>query len=225
MESGVDPGLMRDWLTGWTRARRTSAPVAQRDHWFVDVGWPEQKRRYVFCSPSPEIAGLAQAIDEPWVFLKGCMSDQAMAALLPAGWTLTPSRFMMTCEVLTPSQPVLPPGYRLQTDIGAPVPSAAILDGFGELAAAGQIVWVENRAIFDSIKVDIGHRRRGLGRALVQCLTKMALDMGAKQGLLVSTQEGRALYESLGWRFHAPYASAMRDIQRVKQEAGLCRPR
>jgi len=225
MESGIDPGLMRDWLTGWTLARRTPAPVAEGDHWFVDVGWPEQKRRYVFCGPSHKIAELARTIRDPWVFLKGCMPDTAMAGLLPDGWMLTPPRFMMTCEALQPLAPALPAGYRLEVDSGAAIPSATIMDCSGGPVATGQVVQSGARAIFDSIKVGDGHRRRGVGRALVGALTEMARNRGLTQGVLVATQEGRALYESLGWRFHAPYASAVRDIQRANQEARPLGPR
>jgi hypothetical protein len=32
---------------------------------------------------------------------------------------------------------------------------------------------------------------------------------GARRGLLAATIEGEALYRTLGWRVHSPYASAV----------------
>jgi len=37
----------------------------------------------------------------------------------------------------------------------------------------------------------------------------VALDQGARNGLLSATQMGRWLYESIGWAVHSPYTSAV----------------
>ena len=203
----VNPKLAGIWLTGWALARRTPMPVNLGDCWRVDVGWPDQKARYVFATPSERLPCLA-AIAEPHVFLKTFLPVDAMASLLPPGWSLDPQRVMMIHETLAPAA-ACPARYRLQQDGRA----AEIFDG--DIAvSSGQVVVEQGWAIFDSIKVDPGHRRRGLGRALMGILAGMARDLGARQGVLVATQEDRMLYHMLGWRDHALYASAFPSIQR-----------
>ncbi len=199
----IDPDLVRVWLTGWTLARGTPPPVALPDCWRVDVGWPDQKARFVFPAASNAVTRRAAAIREAHVFLKVVAPPDVLRALLPESWHLQSPRFMMTHGRLGLTGGGLAPGYR-QEDDGR---TARILLR-DAVVASGQVVMVEGRAIFDSIKVDADHRRRGLGRALVAALTAMARDAEVVRGVLVATQDGRALYETLGWRVHAPYTSA-----------------
>ncbi|MDB5708207.1 MAG: hypothetical protein JWL96_277 [Sphingomonas bacterium] len=83
-----------------------------------------------------------------------------------------------------------------------------ILTSGGELAASGRVGLVGGVAIYDRIRVQDAHQRRGLGRALMAALGDAANRAGATRWLLVATPEGRALYETLGWTVHAPYTSA-----------------
>ncbi|PZR86805.1 MAG: hypothetical protein DI537_27805 [Stutzerimonas stutzeri] len=57
----ADPPIVATWIKGWTLARETTPPTPYRGGFRVDVGWPEQKARYVF-----------PAIMPPWsISLKG----------------------------------------------------------------------------------------------------------------------------------------------------------
>ena len=85
---------------------------------------------------------------------------------------------------------------------------ATITSPNGELAASGRLGIVNDIAIYDRIRVQEAHQRRGLGRALMTALGEAANRAGATRWLLVATPEGRALYEKLGWAVHAPYTSA-----------------
>ena len=199
----LDRDLIGTWLTGWARARKVGAPVAQGDCWQVEIGWPSQARRFVFPLPSPQLSRLAQTITDPLVYLKAFQPAGAMQAQLPPGWVLEPQCAMMLLDV--PDAPVqaCPDGYRLQQD-GS---SARILAG-DAIVASGQVVIENGLAVFVGIKVDAAHRRRGLGRIVMAALTAMARDAGVRQGALVATPEGQALYRALGWREYAPYISA-----------------
>lgn len=44
----ADPHIVATWVKGWTLARETAPPRPYRDGFWVDVGWPQQKARYVF---------------------------------------------------------------------------------------------------------------------------------------------------------------------------------
>lgn len=191
------------WLAGWARARDVGVPVDRGACWEVEIGWLSQLRRYVFPLPSPELPRLARAIIDRRVYLKAFLPARDMAVLLPPGWVLEPQCQMMLLDILAVSPPICPAGYRLQQNDR----KASILFDEG-VVAEGQVVQERGLAVFVGIKVDPAHRRLGLGRAVMGALTVMAQDRGANHGALVATQEGAALYRSLGWKDHAPYISA-----------------
>jgi len=216
----VDPALVLTWLRGWCLAWQTPPPVAQRDCWRVEVGLPDQKTRYVFPAASPEIARLARAVTEPCVYIKALLTVEQLRRELPSSWRLDPPRFMMRRATLDGAAAVLPPLYRLEVQSDAAVPAARVVTAYGETAASGQVTQVGDYAIYNVIQTEPAHRRRGLGRAVMRALDGVARGKGARQGVLMATGEGRALYESLGWEVISPYASAViPDIQRANQEA------
>ncbi len=55
---------------------------------------------------------------------------------------------------------------------------------------------------------DPKHQRRGLGSTLMRALSNHALGLGMSGGLLVGSDEGRALYEHLGWTRVADFPGA-----------------
>jgi GNAT superfamily N-acetyltransferase len=79
----------------------------------------------------------------------------------------------------------------------------------GTLAASGHLALGDRRAIYDRIVTEPAHQRRGLGRAVMQALQALGRAHGRREGVLVATDAGRALYESLGWHLHSPWAGAV----------------
>lgn len=61
--------------------------------------------------------------------------------------------------------------------------------------------------VYDRIITDPDHRRRGLGRALMQTLHDARHNLSATE-LLVATEDGRTLYSALGWTTISPYSTA-----------------
>jgi predicted GNAT family acetyltransferase len=59
-------------------------------------------------------------------------------------------------------------------------------------------------SVVDMVETGTAHQRRGLGSVGMRTLADLALDRGAVTGILGASDEGRALYESLGWKRHAP---------------------
>lgn len=201
------------WCRGWAITREVLPPVACADGFRIAVGLPRQAARYVFPHASPTLHELGATISQPWIFLKACADPSELRALLPPRWQMQPDAFMMTCDD-RPFQgsAALAPGYVLQfTDDGSHSRRAhvQVFAHDGTLAASGHIALDDRLAIYDRIVTDTLHQRRGLGRAVMHALQALARRHGRHVGVLVATPQGRALYESLGWRVHAPWATAV----------------
>ena len=105
--------------------------------------------------------------------------------------------------------PELPDGYVLEIARKAKLIFVKILTEAGDLAANGSAALAGGYAIYDRIETDEAHRRRGLGGVVMRTLEGLASAQGVRGGLLVATEDGRALYERLGWRLLSPYTSVV----------------
>jgi len=202
------------WNRGWAHARGVAPPVPHADGFRIDVGLPRQVVRYVFPRATATISRLGEAITQPWAFLKANATGAELRALLPPQWQLQPDGFMMTCnEAPFRGVAALPAGYVLHVDDAAAAQTGRAhvrLDApDGSPAASGHLALVGRHAIYDRIVTDDAHQRRGLGRAVMHALQRVAHAHGRHAGVLVATPMGRLLYESLGWRLHAPWATAV----------------
>lgn len=211
--SESDHDTFAAWTRGWAITREVAPPVPYGDGFHVAVGQPRQAARYVFPQASPLLRELGETISQPWVFLKACATANELRALLPERWEMQPDAFMMACgDTPFPGSGAVAPGYALHvTDDGARTRRAhvQVLAPDGSLAASGHIALDERLAIYDRIGTEPAHQRRGLGRAVMHALQSLARAHGRDAGALVGTPAGRALYESLGWRVIAPWATAV----------------
>jgi GNAT superfamily N-acetyltransferase len=208
-DSRTHADLVGDWIRGWALCKQTRPPQAVDGGWRVEVGWPEQRARLVFPALCDGLVEAAAEIDEPWTYLKVCAPVEALRPLLPPRWVAESRGYMMTVDVLADTPARLPPGYWLAREQEGAVALARVLTDAGELAAAGRVARSGGFAVFDRIVTEEGHRRRGLATAVMRTLAADGLRQGASRGLLVGTEMGRQLYQALGWRVHAPYASAV----------------
>ncbi|HVI99519.1 MAG TPA: GNAT family N-acetyltransferase [Sphingomonas sp.] len=205
--AGADALLVETWITGWARARGTSPPERHRDGFRVEVGAPDQRTRYVFPAISATLTRLAEDIRLPAIHLKVCAPPETVRALVPRRWRLDEPRTFMLRDTIDSDPAPLPEGYRLEHVAADGIDTARILAPDGSLAASGHVVVVDHAAIYDRIVTEEEHRRLGLGRAVMAALDRAAAARGARRGLLVATEPGRALYEALGWKVLAPYTS------------------
>jgi GNAT superfamily N-acetyltransferase len=205
----ADPDLIAQFARGWALTRGVASPKPYRGGHFIEVDQPDQKARYIFPRLDREVVTeLAQTIKEPFVYLKLCESEEEVRALLPPHWSIRrPPTYMMTAS-LAAANIELPLGYSLTLDEHGPISNATVL-AEGLTVANGRVAMLGDTALFDQISIQEAHRRRGLGRALMQALTNVALNRRASRGLLSATQMGRWLYESIGWTVHSPYTSAV----------------
>jgi GNAT superfamily N-acetyltransferase len=206
----ADPQVVEAWVKGWTLARETPPPVRDRGGFRVDVGWPEQRVRYVFPRLAEGLQHLANTVVDPWVFLKVCAPPETLRALLPPRWVIRPLGFMMVCSgPMCADETTLPEGYTLDLTEDLPVPIARVLTANGEVAAIGRAAMAWDFVIYDRVETHVDHRRRGLGRTVMKALERIGRTRGKTQGVLVATEDGRGLYESLGWRTHSLYTTTV----------------
>ena len=206
----IDEALLRSWIRGWALTRDAAPPVEAFGGFYVAVNWPDQKARYVFASITEEVCSLAQTITEPLVFLKVCCSAAALQAILPPRWAIQPQRYLMYHNGTMPVPgKELPEGYYCELLDSLPLPTVHLRTDDSIIAAKGHMVRVDDIAIYDRIETHPAHRRLGLGSQVMKALETIALRQGITRGVLVATAEGRALYETLGWKVITEYATAV----------------
>ena len=209
MPAEADPALVEIWARAWALTREVAPPSPVPGGWRIEVGLPDQLRRFVYPAPGEAVAERARSIDTPFTFLKVATAADTVRTLLPPGWEIGPSGFMMTAAPRAVPAFDDSRGYHLSLEsIGARVTLGTITTAEGELAASGRIGLVDDVASYDRIRTQEAHQRRGLGSALMAALGCAANAAGAKRWVLVATPQGRALYETLGWAVHTPYTTA-----------------
>jgi GNAT superfamily N-acetyltransferase len=135
--------------------------------------------------------------------------SEGLRAFLPPRWVVQPLGFMMTCSGPMGAKAALPEGYRLDLTEDLPIPIASVVTPNGEVASSGRIALIGDFVIYDRIETHPDHRRRGLGSAVMKALEEVGRTRGKTQGVLVATAEGKALYESLGWKLYSLYTSTV----------------
>jgi GNAT superfamily N-acetyltransferase len=204
--STVDPQLLASWLAARSIARGLPAPVPDRGGLRVDTGQPDELRRYVFAGADPAITELAREINQPKVFIKMCGWPSLLQARVTPRWQLQPDAYLMTKDAGRNPVPSLPTGFWMQVATEGCTTTARIFAEDDTLAASGYAVEYEGVFAFDRIATEAQHQRQGLGAALMAALGT-AQQSQAAQRVLVATEQGRALYTTLGWRVLSPYST------------------
>ncbi|MEV0285824.1 GNAT family N-acetyltransferase [Kribbella sp. NPDC050820] len=188
------------WVHGWAICRNTPTPVAFRGGYRIDVGQPGHNVRYVLPMYYPELTG---GKHQPDTWLKVC----GTVALDPP-WQVQPPEYLMTTELAETAVRV-GGSYRLDTAVESSLIQVVVRAGDDSVAARGKAGLAGGCAVFDQIETDPQHRRRGLGRAVMGALSTAAQYAGATTGVLVATEDGRALYSALGWTLSSPMTAAV----------------
>ena len=207
---GADPALLSDWVAGWAASRGVGPPRREGQGHYVEVGLPTQRARYVFPTiDHDELRERAEAIHEPWIFLKICLPPAMLAEAWPGRWVVQPATTMMAARLEAVERKAsLASGYALAMEEDGAALVASIRSG-DELAAQGRLILSGAHAVFDRIVTDEAHRRRGLAGCVMATLTEAALERDIRTGALVATAAGRQLYEAIGWSWHADYTTAV----------------
>lgn len=208
MKNQIPPNILKKWLTAWSLSRELPLPTAFKSGFKVEVDDTKQKERYVFSELNEDFIQLSNTINEPWIFLKACASPEEIKNHVSEKWTLQPQGYMMMC-----SYPMVFPNrhlgteYRLEFDSYNSTFVVRILTQNNEEAAIGRVVLVDDIAVYDRIITDSNHRRKGLATIIIRELEKIAISKNITKNFLVATEDGKQLYQSLGWEVHSPYTS------------------
>jgi GNAT superfamily N-acetyltransferase len=204
--------LLERWLTGWSRSRGLPLPLHEGGGLSVEVGWPDQLRRYLFADAGAALCACAAQIHDPCVFIKATVDAQVLRRALPQRWAIEAPRYLMACAGPMQGAVTLPAGYTTTLAIEHGAYVVCIVDRAGVMAATGRITVDAGTVVFDRIETMEAHRRRGLASFVMMALDRLAIQAGASERLLVATGEGARLYLHLGWQHLAPFSTAVLAI-------------
>lgn len=203
--------LIEAWVHGWALSRSTGTPQPVPGGHGIAVGLPGHIKRYVLPHLDAQaLRALTAPPTEPGTWLKVCAPAERLAPHLPTGWRLDEVLHLMQTR-LTDLAPAIPAGYRPQFEhSNGAVTTLTLHDAASEaLAARGKLALWGGHAVIDQVVTEEAHRRRGLGSVVMGLLCRQARQQGAHTGVLVATNDGRALYGQLGWTLHSPLSSAV----------------
>jgi GNAT superfamily N-acetyltransferase len=199
--------LVGAWLTARSVARGLPEPVPEFGGFRVETNSDQERVRWVFPKFTQGLVELGTMIRDPAHIIKLCGSRDRLRRALPDRWMVHEPSYFMTAGSEPPPRE-LPPGYQLEVECLGPVAIACITRCVdGELAARGFGAAAAGVFIYDRIETNSDDRRKGLGTAVMLALWKAKPEPNARE-LLVATQEGRVLYERLGWQVLSPYSTA-----------------
>lgn len=207
----VSKEVLERWLTAWSTSREKPLPEIWKSGYKVYVGDEKQKIRYVFPEVNEDFIQLAESIREPWIYLKVCESFETFSALIPKRWKIQPQGYMMYCPGrMTVRESILPECYSLEI-IEHLTDSFIVKIHFENKkeAATGRLIVVDGLAVYDRIITDQHHQRKGLATKIIKELESIAVLRGISDNFLVATEEGKLLYESLGWKIYSLYTSVV----------------
>ncbi len=197
------------WAMGWTLTRSKASPVSQPYGCKIDLGAPEHLERHVVADYDAEILrGLASTLQAPGTWLKVCADPETVVPILAKSWQVQAPEYLMAVT-LNETAAVVQDGYRLSVSTSGAVIDAELRDMDGQLAARGKVAHSDGVATFDQIVVEPEHQRKGLGRAIMATLGNLSIAQEARVGVLVATEQGRALYQTLGWTLVSPVTAAV----------------
>lgn len=198
------------WVDGWALSRGVAEPAASPWGFTIDVGLPAHVMRHVLTTADEAtVRKITENTTVPGVWLKACVAPETLAPWLAPGWSLAGGPGFLMSAALRASHAAAPAGYRLRTWDRAGVAHVLVRTADGAFAARGQIAVTGSTAVVDQVETAPEHQRRGLGRLVMDALATAAVHQGAAVGVLGATPEGRALYETLGWRVVAPLTGAV----------------
>ncbi len=210
MKNNISPAILEKWLTAWSLSRGLPAATKFKSGYKLDVGDEKQKTRYVFGELNDDFLQLSETINEAWVFLKVCASPNEVKNKIAERWVIQPQGYMMTCiSPMTNPNKSLPDGYKIEFDSNHSITVVKIVTNDGELACMGRLVIVDDLAVYDRIFTEEKYKRKGLATFLIRELERIALSNHVYINFLVATEQGKLLYQSLGWKVCSLYTSVV----------------
>jgi GNAT superfamily N-acetyltransferase len=154
-------------------------------------------------SKAPIVRDLVSRVCTPAVWIKVFEEPEVVEPWLSSEWTRDDPGWLMAVDFVT-ELVAQPEGYVVEAEHAEGVIRVKIRAADGSVAAKGQAGLHGVTAVVDQVSTEPAHQRRGLGSVVMRTLANEALESGADRGILGATVQGRALYETLGWKTHAP---------------------
>lgn len=198
------PELLDRWVRGWCLSR--GAACERRSYgWLVHVAADTRLTEHFAVSPTAaelvRLSDLADGRPEVWVTVLGELPTSRPVRLA----AVTHDERMMIADL---EARMLPAGIDIEAAQGVAT-AVAMMDDVA--TASGQVAVTGSDAVFDRVGTEPPFRRRGLAGRIMSGLEHWAVTQGAETGLLMASNEGRALYKSLGWREVAPLVTFRGD--------------
>ncbi|HZO65550.1 MAG: GNAT family N-acetyltransferase [Kribbellaceae bacterium] len=199
--------LVRRWQAGWSASRGWTRVVDDNGILTVRIGEEDRAMEFVVLDPDAHPERLKRAADlaldskgTAWVTLATLDREGTEDALMDLGLDVERDpEWLMTIELSQQPALQLHPRYALVSELEENViVTRATLHG--AVASSGRMAVVGTDAVADRIETDPGHRRRGLGSAVMAALVEAAEARGATRGILIASRDGQRLYRSLGWK-------------------------
>ncbi|ANF52356.1 GNAT family acetyltransferase [Chryseobacterium glaciei] len=217
MEKDISNDIVGKWLKAWCLSRELPSPSKYKSGFKVNVNDEKQKTRYVFAELNDDFFQLANSIEEPWIFLKVCTAFDDFKDKIPEKWKVQPQGYMMFCfHRMNIPDIDLHENYKIEFDSYNSTFVVKIVTKNNELASIGRVVIVDDLAVYDRISTEINHKRKGLATFIMKELEKIALSKGVSNNFLVATEQGKSLYESLGWELYSLYTSVVIPTEKSK---------
>lgn len=194
--------LLGDWGYGRSLARQIK-PMVATDYGWVGLAYTDQPTIRHLIHDVSVVAALMQTELVANTELKLPRAADTWAEPLRPGWQVfPPKQTLMTGPLVTCTRP-LPQGYSVRTQVHEQW-AAADVHYDGESVAHVQSGLSGDRVVFDNVHTNAAHQRRGLATSLMAELSTWAKTRGASSGVLVASEEGRMLYERLGYTGVSP---------------------
>jgi GNAT superfamily N-acetyltransferase len=200
--------LVMAWGRGRAVSRITPQPVPIDGGFEVAVGPPSAEIRRVFhtCTAA-SLAEAAEQLSAPGHQIMIAGPGDLLRESVPSTWTMDDAGHLMTVA-FAPAAYAVPEGYRLVLETEGALTVARAFHRNGDLAASARLGRSGAFGVFDKVVTAPAHQRRGLGSTLMRALSGSAHGLGMRWGLLVGSDDGRALYEHLGWAFVSDFPGA-----------------
>jgi len=203
------PDLVMAWGRGRAVSRPTPPPTAVPGGFRVHVAASSGRIRHVLHTfDSDRLGRIATEQTAPGSQIRIAGPTSVLHEAVPPEWVMDAAGHLMTVP-FAPRPAEAPEDYRIEVTDEGDLTVARALHRGGE-AASARLGRSGEFGVFDQVNTDPAHRRRGLGTAIMEALSNRALDLGMTTGLLVGSDEGRALYEALGWTYRSDFPGASR---------------
>ncbi|MFI5802251.1 GNAT family N-acetyltransferase [Streptomyces sp. NPDC051561] len=205
------------WVHCWALSRATADPVPQPWGVSIDIGLPQAVTRHVLfdghASEEATVRKLLRADTAPGTWIKCVQAPEVLAPYMVEGWEYDAPGHVMTLPLPPKAAvPDVPTGFTRRIWTRGGLTKVLILAADGSLGVRGQVAVVGRTAGIDQVETNKVHQRKGLGTLVMRTLQACAAEQGAKDCVLGASDEGRALYTTLGWETVSPLTGVFRTV-------------